>query len=334
MTSPSREHLLGYLLGALSPDEHEQIEAEICRNPALHSEMQRLKSCVEHVGLSDERPAFDPPPGLAERTCRFVADAARRVSLPTGRLSGQGIERERRFTWYDFVTISAVVVAAASLFFPYLSFSRVSSRITTCQNQLRLIGSKMLEYSDLQPDHSFPGPEAEGPRAAAGMAASMLVSNNLANSQMFLCPGSSRAINDVAFRVPLPEELDRATGKALAAMQKTMAGDYGFNMGYMDAGKLLKPSNARREQYVLAGDAPSNSRPRRASANHSDRGQNVLFEDGHVHFLKQLPTSPSLDDPFHNRDGWVAAGVDRDDAVLGASEDSPMPVPVTLISDR
>jgi hypothetical protein len=82
----------------------------------------------------------------------------------------------------------------------------------------------------------------------------------------------------------------------------------------------------------LAGDAPSNSRPRRASANHSDRGQNVLFEDGHVHFLRQLPTSPALDDPFHNRDGWVARGVDRDDAVLGASEDSP--IPVTLISDR
>src|SRR5205823_2309735 len=26
MSSPPREHLLGYLLGALSPDEHEQVE--------------------------------------------------------------------------------------------------------------------------------------------------------------------------------------------------------------------------------------------------------------------------------------------------------------------
>jgi hypothetical protein len=230
------------------------------------------------------------------------------------------------------VTIAAVVVAAASLFFPALSLGQLSSRIYTCQNQLRKFGVGMQEYSNLQPDHSFPGPEAEGPRAAAGMAASLLVSNGLANSQMFLCPGSSRTINDVAFRVPLPEELDRATGKTLIALQKAMGGDYGFNMGYIDAGKLQKPINARRDQYVLAGDAPSNSRPRRASANHSDRGQNVLFEDGHVHFLRQLPTSPSLDDPFHNRNGWVAPGVDRDDAVLGASEDSP--IPVTLISDR
>ena len=75
MSSPSREHLLGYLLGALSPDEHEQVETEINQNPALQAEMQRLKACVENVGLADERPAFDPPAGLAERTCRFVADA-------------------------------------------------------------------------------------------------------------------------------------------------------------------------------------------------------------------------------------------------------------------
>src|SRR3954453_10963899 len=105
MTSPSREHLLGYLLGALSPAEHEQVEAEIERNPALQTEMQRLKSCVENIGLTAERPAFDPPPGLAERTCRFVADAARRVSLPVGRFAGQDVEREQRFTWSDFVTM-------------------------------------------------------------------------------------------------------------------------------------------------------------------------------------------------------------------------------------
>jgi hypothetical protein len=190
----------------------------------------------------------------------------------------------------------------------------------------------MQQYSDLQPDHSFPGPEAEGPRAAAGIVAPLLVSQNLANSQMFLCPGPPRSGDAGNARMPMLDELDRSAGKQLVALQKAMGGDYGFNMGYVDGGKLVRAANSRRGQYVLAGDAPSNSRPRRASANHADRGQNVLFEDGHVHFLRQLPIDPMLDDPFHNRNGWVAAGVDRDDAVLGASEDSP--IPVTLISDR
>lgn len=333
MTSPSREHLLGYLLGALSPAEHEQVEAEINQNPTLQAEMQRLKSCVEHVGLGDEPSDWDPPAGLAERTCRFVRAAAQQVSLSSGRLAGQEVERQR-FTWSDLVTVAAVVVAAASLFFPALSFSRFQSQIATCQNQLRKIGFGMQEFSELQPDHSFPGPEAEGPRSAAGIVAPLLVSHRLAKPQMFLCPASFSVRDSGRSPMPLPEELDRASGRELLAMQKSMGGDFGFNMGYTAGGKLLRPTNARRERYVLAGDAPSNSRPRRASGNHAGRGQNVVFEDGHVQFLRELPSTSAIDDPFHNREGWVAAGLDRDDAVLGASEDSPMPVPVTLISER
>lgn len=332
MSSPSREHLLGYLLGALSPAEHEQVEAELNRNPTLQAEMQRLRSSVEQVGLGDEPNDWDPPPGLAERTCQFVAASARQVALSAGRLSGE-LERHQ-FTWSDLVTVAAVVVAAASLFFPALSFSRFQSQIATCQNQLRKVGFGMQEFSELQPDHSFPGPEAEGPRAAAGIVAPLLVSHRLAKPQMFLCPASFGLRDSARVPMPLPEELDRATGKELLAMQKSMGGDFGYNMGYTADGKLLRPTNARRERYVLAGDAPSNSRPRRASGNHAGRGQNVVFEDGHVQFLRELPNTPVLDDPFHNREGWVAAGLDRDDAVLGASEDSPMPVPVTLISDR
>jgi hypothetical protein len=77
---------------------------------------------------------------------------------------------------------------------------------------------------------------------------------------------------------------------------------------------------------VLVGDAPSNSLPRRVSSNHQGRGQNVLYEDGRVHFLPELPSARIFDDPYHNRDGWVAAGVDLNDAVLGASADHPLPV--------
>jgi len=57
----------------------------------------------------------------------------------------------------------------------------------------------------------------------------------------------------------------------------------------------------------------------------------VLYEDGRVNFLPQLTSSQILDDPYHNRNGWVAAGVDRDDAVLGASSDPPLPV--ALVED-
>ncbi|HMC11085.1 MAG TPA: hypothetical protein VKH44_07335 [Pirellulaceae bacterium] len=331
MSSPSRENLLGYLLQSLAPDEHEQVEAELNQNPTLRAEMRRLEACLGQIGLGDEPERLEPPAGLAARTCQFVAAQTSQTVTRAGALVIHGAERERRFTWSDFVTTAAVVVAAASLFFPALSFSRFQAQIATCQNQLRLIGFGLHEYSDRQPDHSFPGPEVEGNRAAAGIVAPLLVSRKLADSRMFLCPASS-VLHDIAdFRVPLPEELDRAVGQELKAMKRSMGGDYGFNMGYVEDGKLLRACNARRGGYVLAGDAPSNSQPRRVSGNHRGRGQNVLYEDGRVQFLPHLPSPQILDDPYHNRDGWVSAGLDRDDAVLGASNDPPLPV--TLIDD-
>jgi hypothetical protein len=331
MSSPSREHLLGYLLKALGEGEHEQVEAELDRNPALRVEMRRLEASLGDLGLIDEPEPIEPPLGLAARTCQFVAA---QVGMPVVTSSGALIyqhqaEPLRRFTWSDFVTMAAVVVAAASLFFPALSFSRFQSQIATCQNQLRLIGLGLHGYSDLQADRSFPGPEADGNRSAAGIVAPLLVSHKLADSRMFVCPASRVIRSGAEFRVPLPEELDQATEDELKTLRRTMAGDYGFHMGYVDGGKLLRARDLRREGFALAGDAPSNSQPKRVSGNHAGRGQNVLYEDGRVQFLPQLPNL--LDDPYHNRDGWVAAGVDRDDAVLGASSDSPLPV--SLISD-
>src|SRR5262249_35213982 len=156
---------------------------------------------------------LQPPPGLAARTCRFVAaHTAEPVITPAGALAYQVADREWRFNWSDFIAAAAVLVAAAALFFPALSFSRFQAQIATCQNQLRLIGFGMQGYSDLQADHSFPGPEATGNRAATGIVAPLLVSHQLANSRMFVCPAATVVRNIADFRVPLPEEIDRAEG--------------------------------------------------------------------------------------------------------------------------
>jgi hypothetical protein len=118
-------------------------------------------------------------------------------------------------------------------------------------------------------------------------------------------------------------------GQELAAMQQTMGGDFGYNLGYVEDETLRRPRNARRGRYVLVADAPSNLQPNRVSNNHRGRGQNVLYEDGHVQFLEQIPSPQLPDDPYHNREGWISAGLDREDAVIGASSDHPLPV--TLI---
>jgi len=273
MNSPSRDHLLGYVLKALSAEEQEQIESALDQNPSLRTELHRLQSCVGQWGLNERPEPVDPPAGLAARTCRFVAgQAVQPVVTPGGAVAYQAIEPQRHFTWSDFVTIAAVVIAAASLFFPALSFSRFQAQIAACQNQLRLIGFGLHGYSDFQADHSFPGPEAEGPRAAAGIVAPLLVSHQLAESRMFLCPATSIMRTAGEFVVPLPEELEMAAGQKLKELRQTMGGDYGYNLGYVDGGKLLRVCNSRRSDFAMVGDAPSNSRARRASGNHRGQG--------------------------------------------------------------
>jgi len=223
-----------------------------------------------------------------------------------------------------------VLIVAASLFFPALSYSRFRSQIAACQNQIRLIGLGFHQFSDLQPDGSFPGAEASGNRAAAGFAASLLAGNQLLPSERTVLCASSPAIRQIAnFRVPRPEEVDQAKGPMLVALQRTMGGDYGYTMGYAHEGKLKRPGNARRSEIGLVSDAPSDRQPARTSANHYGRGQNVFFEDGSIKLVVDVPTTPRADDPFHNRDGLVAAGLDGEDAVLGASADQPFPMTIS-----
>jgi hypothetical protein len=264
-----------------------------------------------------------------ERTCRYVAAQTEPLVTRSAALSSYyGAEQQRRMTWYDMMTAAAVLVVAVSLFFPAVSFSRFQSQIASCQNHLR---RRLRMHSFAMQLQTLSRPQQEGNQASAGVVASLLVANQFADSTAFLCPGSQQRRRVANFRVPLPQELDAAAGTQLTAMQHSMGGDFGYNLGYVVDGKLQPPCNSGRGQYVLVADAPSNTQLHRVSNNHRGRGQNVLCEDGHVEFIRQIPSPHLPDDPYHNREGWVSAGLDREDAVLGASGDHPLPI--TLINN-
>jgi len=328
MNHSSREHLLGYLLGALDGPEQEEIEAQLARDPALQAELDRLRSCIGQFGMDERPPHFEPPMGLAVRTCLVVVQRARQPVRPASGWFGDW-ETARRTTWFDLVATAAILLIAVSLFFPALAYSRFQSQIASCQNNLRRLGLALHDFQSRQPDQTFPGPDAEGNRAFAGVYAPVLVGNQLVDeSDVFLCPSSQAARRRAEFAVPTLDEIDRAAGQRLATLQHVAGGDYGYNLGFTRDGRLMRPRYGGRNSYVLLSDAPSNLQPGRASANHGGRGQNVLYEDGHVQFISELPSPQLMDDPFHNREGWIAAGVDENDAVLGASADRPIPTPL------
>jgi hypothetical protein len=324
MSSPTRDELLGYLLGALEPEQHERVADELEQDPELRAAIRKLEACVGRLGLAERASHFDPPANLAARTCQLVA-AKRRPALVM-RPAKDYATGAKRYTWADMTIAACALIVAGAMLFPAVLHSRTQAQIASCQNNLRYAGYGFHDFSDRQPDGSFPAPEAAGNRAVAGVYAAHLNDNGMVPSpSVFLCPAAQTFRRTTGYRPPTLVELDRATGVVLAALHRMMGGDYGANLGYTQDGQLQRPCNSRRSNYPILADTPSDSQQGRRSANHGGRGQNVLYEDGHVQFLIIIPSRELPDDPYHNRDGFVAAGVDCHDSCLGCSHDRPMP---------
>lgn len=334
MSSPSREHLLGYLLGALERTEHEQVAAELQANPALRAELRRLEDCLGRVGLHcaghdeagpDKEPDhFDPPAGLAQRTCRLVAARHQELVVTRQSWTVATAESQRGMTWVNLLTVASVLIAGAAIFFPALNHSLEQAERAACQNNMRQIGFALHEYAERDPSGNVPRVELVGNGGVAGIYAPLLAGKQLIlDTATFLCPSMARTRKSHKLHVPTQEEIDQANGEALRELQRTMGGDYGYNLGYRVGNEVVPPCNSGRCEYVLLSDAPSNQQPGRQSANHGGNGQNVVYEDGHIKFIRTIPSPQLPDDPFFNLEGRVGAGLNQNDHVIGASGDRP-----------
>jgi hypothetical protein len=312
-----REDLIGYLLGALEPEEHAAVEARLGHDPSLKRELELLSRSLQPLACDQQH--YQPPVGLAHRTCEFVAMQARAMVAPSGE-SARG-----QWTFADMAIAAGIFLAATMLFFPALNQSRFAARVLGCQNNLREIGTALTTYSDLHAGY-FPNIAPEGRMSTAGIYAARLVEGGfLGGPQNVVCPAS--ALADQQVHIPTMEELQRASRSQLVRLHQQMGGSYGYNIGYVSGGRYYPTKNLRRVRFALMADAPVTTPPYR-SLNHGDCGQNVLFEDLHVQFLTTCRARGCTDNIFLNDKGEVAAGVHQNDAVLGASHTRPLPVPV------
>jgi hypothetical protein len=87
---PSAEDLLGYLLGALEPDEHRQVDRLVSQRPELQAELVELRERLVPLARLEDAEAdsaaesaagagreADFPAGLARRACEFVSRHSR-----------------------------------------------------------------------------------------------------------------------------------------------------------------------------------------------------------------------------------------------------------------
>jgi hypothetical protein len=327
MTDSERELLLGRLLGALEEEENELLDARLATDPEYRKELVLMHRLLEP--LDRRRVEFAPPPGLAQRTCQMVFEhTSRPLSLENGKKLRPQITPPSwtgRMTKLDMVMAATVLVAATMLIFPAISNSRFSARRAACQDNLRDLGGALTKYSQAK-DGYFPVIPTRGKLATAGIYAPMLFQNNLITDvSRVVCPDSTLAANRNSFTIPTYKELEIAPQSKIVDLRPTLGGSYGYNLGYTRDGNYYPTKNLGRDNFAIMSDSPSD-KPEHRSDNHGGMGQNVLFEGGNVRFLTSTKPDGSGDDIFANDDGQVAAGLHRNDSVIGSSQASPTPV--------
>ncbi len=391
-----REHLLGYLMGALDASQQKQVEQALENDPQLRRELALLSEALEP--LRADRGLHEPPQGLADRTLDVVAavagwpeevgpsggepaldpaaegaaderhqflsgffgsdnsthDAGDDTGVPAeceppsaasssagakashGRSGGLAPVRETVgrawgdcWALLDVVASAGVVAAAAMLFFPAIANSRYQARVVACQSNLQTIGQALETYSDTHNGAFVPIP-VEGNASISGVYAATLKDDGYVDQdQAFFCAGdlAARAAAPEEFagerRIPTLAELEQAFGPELRRLQRLAGGSYGYNLGYMTNGRYRPLRNLGRSTFVILADAPGPQRAGRHSMHHGGRGQNVLFEDGHIEFLVGSMTG-DFDEIFFSDRNLVEAGLHPDDAVIGDSHSRPM----------
>ncbi|HVC94974.1 MAG TPA: DUF1559 domain-containing protein [Pirellulales bacterium] len=307
-----REHLLGYLLGALEPTEHELVAARLNADAEFQAELERLREKLEPLA-ADAAP-YEPPAGLAVRTCGYVAVRAAEGAIATG---APVVTPASAWRLQDLLVAGGIVVAGCMLLFPAIAASRFDARRSACQNNLRTVGIALDSYSDAY--GVYPVVPSQGPLAVAGMYAPTLYGLGYLESPSWLvCPASPTA-DGGEFKVPTLVELQTAGPQQLAALQRRMGGDYGYSFGYYQDGVYQGHKHRGRKQFALMADAPQEEQPGCRSTNHGGRGQNVLFDDFHVGFLTNCCLADHGDHIYHNAHGYIGAGVHVDDSVIAQS---------------
>jgi len=385
MSSYQQEQLFGYILDALDDNERESLERRLIREPDLRDELAAARRRLQP--LREAVVEFEPPPGLADRTCNYVAEerGPRLATLPseaprfsyedvsqpmptiglggcedteadalellqprkslhhlgllptplsTDRQRSSRMSEERssgdwisRYRLVDVATAVTVVMLAAMLIFPAVSESRFDARVLACGEKLRDLGVSLTQYSRGH-DGYFPKIPGDGKLSTTGMYAPMLADAGLIHDASRLtCPGNAQPISHTVMRLPTMDQLQEMSEDELADIRPDLGGDFGYNIGYTENGQYHGTKNLGRTHFALMSDSPTgvsetgiSSNTTIASPNHDARGQNILFEDGHVAFLT-TPTAIGHSDHFFTNDaGLITPGLHRDDSVIGSSE--------------
>jgi hypothetical protein len=324
------ENLIGYLLKALDPEAHWQVELHLRLHPEDQQKLEPLRATLAHLELDKEDP---PPPGdLRLRALARVAEYRCQTLPKAPRTAAPKEPTRRRWGWprADLIVAAVLLLTVGGVALPFVARVWEKQRELTCKNNLRRFYEALVHYSEL-PDHhdQFPQVELEGepPRNMAGVVVPLLNEKGLLGSDSVICPSSGNQ----SFCSLSLQDLDKLRDTDPAEWQRltqNLTGGYAYTLGYYDAEKggrsLFGLRRDSGDKLPIMSDAP----PIKAigvgnSPNHGGQGQNVLYIGGNVLFCKQRTAGVDGDDIFVNYQRQIAGGEGKLDTVLGASSAVP-----------
>ena len=246
------------------------------------------------------------------------------ATLPVSELSASSDQRNqskflRSWAHTDFLALTAALLILAGILFPSIQYVRNNSQIVACKGNLRSLGMAFLEFSTLNPDGKFVEIPNDKNLGVSGIYAPVLKNAGLIIDEDIRCQGvSSESITTI----PSLEQIANATGEQLRFLHKTMGGSYGYSLGYAEENQYQARKNQGRAHILLLADLPSSDLEGRRSSNHGGTGQNCLFEDGHVDFVRGHAIGH--DPIFENDLGLIGTGLHDGDNVIAPSHIPPV----------
>ena len=333
--------LLAYLLRGLDDAESTQVEEALEAHSVARQRLVAWRRFLRPLAADVEPPA--PPPDLYMRTLRKLAALRSRKAPPrtageppsltpawTAREPGPQRSRWRRAD----VFVAAAVLFVIGLLLPYgLLYLRREQAITACADNLRRLHMAFRDYEARHEGFPPPIPLSEPFNVAGIYAVKLKTEGTWPTGASVNCPANVPL--DQAVPPPCEDDLRQKLASGDQTWVRTVGGCYAYSLGYW----TRRGSEYTVEQVHLGLDPQANvplladrpARPKETgytptsnSPNHSYRGQNVLFLDGSVRFLRTRGL-PSDDDIFLNRHRELAPGLDATDAVLAPSETRLVP---------
>lgn len=309
--------MLDYALGQLDGPARAQADRELAVDPASAATVERLGRAVR--ALLDDGERFEPPAGLARRTCALVAEAASRrrsildfapVVVP--------------FRPADVAVAAAIFVAGVLTLLPAVQRSRERMDVAGCAYNLQQLGRALWQYGSRNDHYPF-GPDND-PAAPTGSFVSMLCDSGLLSAtdlHTLDCPCATTHAAPERHRPVLDfasiRRLQRVNPRRVL---ESIGSDYAYNVGHYhrDSGRVVPVAAHVSARVPLLADQPPHEDFRTVlpgnSPNHGGRGQNVLYSDLHVGWHNTRRLGPHDPDMFLNSRNELAPGLDAEDNAL------------------